>query len=41
MLPTMALIYRINNEEKTFLNEFGNKYKIYQNETKKLLPFIW
>jgi protein-S-isoprenylcysteine O-methyltransferase Ste14 len=36
-----AIIYRINIEEKVLMNEFGESYRKYRSETKKLIPFIY
>lgn len=42
VLPVMiAIIYRINVEEKVLLNEFGNSYLEYKSRTKKLIPGIY
>jgi len=35
-----ALLFRISQEETILLDEFGNRYYDYQDETKKILPFI-
>jgi protein-S-isoprenylcysteine O-methyltransferase Ste14 len=37
----IAINYRINIEEKVLINEFGESYRIYRSETKKLIPFIY
>lgn len=37
----LTYIYRITVEENTLINHFGNRYKEYQTETKKLIPFIY
>jgi protein-S-isoprenylcysteine O-methyltransferase Ste14 len=41
LLPTIALVYRINIEEKALLNGIGEEYEAYQKKTKKLLPGVW
>jgi len=41
VLPTVALIYRINVEEEAFIKEIGIEYEQYQLKTKKLVPGIW
>jgi protein-S-isoprenylcysteine O-methyltransferase Ste14 len=41
VLPTAALIYRINVEEEAFVREIGTEYENYQLRTKKLIPGIW
>lgn len=40
IFPFIGLMYRINIEEKILVKYFGNEYKEYQKETKKLIPFI-
>jgi protein-S-isoprenylcysteine O-methyltransferase Ste14 len=37
----VAYFIRIDAEEKMLLNSFGNTYREYQKNTKKLIPFIW
>ena len=37
----VAIIYRINIEEKVLINEFGESYNEYMNNTKKLIPWIY
>ena len=37
----IGYIHRIRNEEKMLINHFGKEYIDYQNETKKLIPFVW
>lgn len=41
MLPTAAFLYRIHMEEKILVESFGERYKEYQKETKKVVPFIY
>jgi protein-S-isoprenylcysteine O-methyltransferase Ste14 len=36
-----AYYYRIKVEEETLVKEFGEEYKTYQTETKKLFPFLY
>lgn len=40
IFPFIGLMYRINVEEKLLVQFFGDEYKKYQKETKKLIPFI-
>lgn len=40
IFPFIGLMYRIDIEEKILIKYFGNEYKQYQKETKKLIPFI-
>lgn len=40
IFPFVGLMYRIHVEEKLLVKYFGNEYKQYQKETKKLIPFI-
>ena len=39
LLP--ALIYRIFVEEKILLTEFGEEYRRYSHDTKRLIPRVW
>ena len=41
LLPLAALLYRIRIEERALVSSLGPAYKQYQNETKKLLPWLW
>jgi protein-S-isoprenylcysteine O-methyltransferase Ste14 len=42
MVPVfVAVVYRINVEEKVLGNEFGNSYLIYKTKTNKLIPGIY
>jgi len=36
-----ATIYRINLEEEFLLRHFGEEYKEYMKNTKRLIPGIW
>jgi protein-S-isoprenylcysteine O-methyltransferase Ste14 len=40
IFPFIGLMYRIYVEEKLLVKYFGDEYKQYQKETKKLIPFI-
>ena len=40
-LPTIALLHRIDMEEKVLSAGMGEAYGIYQKRTKKLIPGIW
>ena len=40
-LILITYLYRIYIEEKMLINIFGEKYKIYMNKTKRLIPFIF
>ncbi|MBW3019373.1 isoprenylcysteine carboxylmethyltransferase family protein [Candidatus Woesearchaeota archaeon] len=35
-----AVLFRINQEERILLDEFGDRYYDYQDKTKKLMPVI-
>ncbi len=37
----LTYVYRINVEETALIKHFGNRYKDYQKETKRLIPFIY
>jgi protein-S-isoprenylcysteine O-methyltransferase Ste14 len=42
VLPVfIAVLYRIDIEEKVLINEFGNSYLEYKAETKKLIPSVF
>lgn len=44
ILAVVCIIWfgnRINIEEEMLITQFGDEYKIYQQKTKKLLPFIY
>jgi len=36
-----CFLYRIKIEEKMLIEEFGDEYRNYMKETKKLIPFIY
>lgn len=36
-----ALLFRISQEEKALIDEFGDRYYDYQEETKKLIPLVY
>jgi len=40
-LPTIALLHRIDMEEKVLAAGMGEAYGSYQKRTKKLIPGIW
>jgi protein-S-isoprenylcysteine O-methyltransferase Ste14 len=41
MIPiTMALLYRIQCEEKILVEEFGSEYEVYKANTKAIFPGI-
>lgn len=37
----IVFIVRINTEEKALIDQFGDRYKNYINNTKRLIPFIY
>ena len=37
----IAIIYRINVEEKLLISEFGKRYTLYMMSTKRLIPYIF
>lgn len=37
----LAIVYRINVEEKLLINEFGDSYLSYKECTKRIIPGIW
>lgn len=41
LLVLAAYFYRIHYEEKMLVAVFGEKYRSYQKNTWRLLPFIW
>ncbi|GJM31114.1 MAG: hypothetical protein DHS20C18_01150 [Saprospiraceae bacterium] len=41
ILMLVAYNIRINVEEKTLVQIFGDQYQQYQKRTKRLLPYIW
>jgi len=41
VICTIWLGNRIDIEEKLLLERFGNEYKVYQQRTKKIIPFIY
>lgn len=36
-----AIVYRISAEEKLLIERFGNQYKQYKENTRRLLPYLW
>ena len=41
LLPLIALLYRIQVEEKILAAALGAEYLAYQKRTKRLVPWIW
>jgi protein-S-isoprenylcysteine O-methyltransferase Ste14 len=41
ILPLVAILYRINVEEKALLEHFGTQYEEYCKRTKRLLPRVY
>lgn len=39
--PLVAILYRIHVEEAELVSSLGSDYESYQNETRKLIPWIW
>jgi len=39
--PFLAFSYRIRVEEKALIEQFGQEYLDYKNQTKKLIPYIY
>ncbi|HMQ46236.1 MAG TPA: isoprenylcysteine carboxylmethyltransferase family protein [Saprospiraceae bacterium] len=37
----LAYRYRISQEEKALINAFGSEYRTFQQNTKKMIPYIW
>ena len=40
-VATIILLFRIETEEKMLIEEFGEEYREYQRNTKKLIPYIY
>lgn len=40
-VATIFLLFRIEIEEKMLIDKFGEKYKEYQRNTKKIMPYIY
>jgi len=40
-LPVIALLFRIRVEEKELAASLGSEYVVYQQHTKRLIPWIW
>ena len=42
-LPILLLVYpkRMRDEEQALVSEFGDDYRAYQAQTKKLIPFVY
>jgi protein-S-isoprenylcysteine O-methyltransferase Ste14 len=41
LMTLVGLIYRIRVEERALLEELGDRYRIYAEHHKRLVPFIW
>jgi protein-S-isoprenylcysteine O-methyltransferase Ste14 len=41
LLPFVALLYRIQVEERVLVSSLGTAYVQYQKKTKRLIPWIW
>ncbi len=41
LLPLIALIYRIQTEERVLVSSLGPAYIEYQKKTRKLIPWLW
>ena len=41
ILISVAYFFRINNEEKMLMSQFGNEYLDYKKSSWRLIPFIW
>ncbi len=41
VLPMIALLFRIQIEETELVTSLGSEYAIYQQHTKRLIPWIW
>jgi protein-S-isoprenylcysteine O-methyltransferase Ste14 len=41
LLILIAYYYRINNEERMLVQNFGDTYTEYKNQSWRLIPFIW
>ncbi len=41
LLPLPAYLYRIGVEERALLAAFGSEYAVYQQTTRRILPWIW
>ena len=41
LLGIPLIIYRINNEEKMLVEEYGDEYREYQENTWRLFPFLY
>ena len=41
LLPLVALLYRIQVEERLLVSSLGTAYVEYQKKTKRLIPWIW
>jgi protein-S-isoprenylcysteine O-methyltransferase Ste14 len=39
--PLVALLYRINIEERILTAQMGDSYREYMKRTKRLIPFVW
>ncbi len=41
VLDLLVFIQRMNREEKLLQEEFGDEYRAYMNESKRLIPYIY
>jgi protein-S-isoprenylcysteine O-methyltransferase Ste14 len=41
LLPLPALLRRIQVEEAELISVLGDRYRVYQGQTKRLLPGLW
>lgn len=41
VILTLAYSYRIHSEEKMLILRFGDRYKVYQKRTWRLVPGVW
>jgi protein-S-isoprenylcysteine O-methyltransferase Ste14 len=41
LMTLVGLVYRIYVEEKALLEELGDRYRIYAEHHKRLIPFVW
>jgi protein-S-isoprenylcysteine O-methyltransferase Ste14 len=41
LLTLVGLIYRIHVEEKALVEELGDRYRIYAENHKRMIPFVW
>ena len=41
VLYFLVMMIQVSSEEKRLERDFGDEYRAYKRETKKLIPFIW